>query len=366
MHIVHLLPELQQGGVEQVVAALNHQLVVRGHTSTVISHGGVMTDRIESDGGRHITLDVCSKNPLTVPLRVRRLKQHLRDLSPDIIHVNSRVPAWLAWFANKHLHLPCVTTVHGFNSVSRYSAVMTRGDRIICVSNPVKDHIRKHYAVPEEKIEVIHCGIDMDAFSVANVNPVNVLGLRDRFDLHGKYVAASIGRITELKDFETFIHAIHQALPQKPELHGLIVGRIRHDKQDYYDRLTELIRTLELEDRVYIATDLTDIPAVYALSDVIISSSKKPESFGLTLIEALAMETPVIATRHGGPLDIIREGVNGSFYDPGDAGGLARLLVSPPTYDCAALRESVAHRFSLVAMGDAVEALYAGLLRLRQ
>ena len=65
MHIVQLLPELNQGGVERGTVELNRELVKHGHTSTVISNGGEQDDMIKQDGGHHHTLNICSKNPLT-------------------------------------------------------------------------------------------------------------------------------------------------------------------------------------------------------------------------------------------------------------------------------------------------------------
>lgn len=119
MHIVQLLPELNQGGVERGTVELSRELVKRGHRSTVISAGGKLAPQIEKDGGRHILLDVCSKNPLTAPRRVHDLRHLISDLRPSVLHARSRVPAWLAWFANKRLRIPFVTTVHGFNSVGK-------------------------------------------------------------------------------------------------------------------------------------------------------------------------------------------------------------------------------------------------------
>ena len=81
MHIVQLLPELNQGGVERGVVELNRELVKRGHQSTVISAGGSQAAQIEKDGGRHITLDVCSKNPITIPFRVLALRRILQSLN---------------------------------------------------------------------------------------------------------------------------------------------------------------------------------------------------------------------------------------------------------------------------------------------
>ena len=102
---------------------------------------------------------------------------------------------------------------------------------------------------------------------------------------------------------------------------------------------------MHLDGIVHIATDLTDMPAVYSASDVLVSCSKKPESFGLTLIEALAMNTPVIATRHGGPLDIIREGVDGFFFEPGNPEQLAELIGAAAALNTKHLRADVLSRF---------------------
>ncbi|MDT8423606.1 MAG: glycosyltransferase, partial [Desulfuromonadales bacterium] len=97
MKIVQLLPELNEGGVERGVVELSRELVKRGHESIVISNGGKQARQIALDGGEHIQLDLCSKNPLTAPIRILKLRRCLRELNPDIIHARSRVPAWLAW-----------------------------------------------------------------------------------------------------------------------------------------------------------------------------------------------------------------------------------------------------------------------------
>ena len=65
MHVVQLLPELNQGGVERGTVELNRELVKRGHQSSVISLGGKQVNSIIQDGGNHYTLDVCSKTRLT-------------------------------------------------------------------------------------------------------------------------------------------------------------------------------------------------------------------------------------------------------------------------------------------------------------
>ena len=141
MRIVQLLPELNEGGVERGTMELSRELVKLGHESIVISAGGKLREQIEKDGGRHITFDICSKNPFTAPFRMIKLRKLLKELKPDILHARSRVPAWLTYLANKKLYFPFVTTVHGLNSINKYSEVMTKGDRVIAVSEVVRDYI---------------------------------------------------------------------------------------------------------------------------------------------------------------------------------------------------------------------------------
>ncbi|MCC7300359.1 MAG: glycosyltransferase family 4 protein [Verrucomicrobia bacterium] len=358
MHIVQLLPELNQGGVERGTVELNRELVKRGHQSTVISAGGSQAAQIEKDGGRNITFDVCSKNPLTFFPRVLKLQTAISKLAPDILHARSRVPAWLAWFVNKSLRIPFVTTVHGFNSVSRYSAIMTKGDAVICVSNPVKEYIQKNYGTPDKKITVIHRGIDPSEFDPEKLNQNWIDSFKTQFGLHGNYVVTTVGRITELKDYETFIRAIAACAAKIPNIRGLIVGGVRHDKQTYYERLQALAKELRAEKQIVFAGSHSRMPEIYALSNVLVSCSKKPESFGRTLIEAMAMNTPVIATRHGGALDIIKEGQNGFLFTPGNVDELAESIIRQADVSLTNLRTDILNRFTLSQMVERTIAVY--------
>jgi glycosyltransferase involved in cell wall biosynthesis len=386
MHIVQILPELNQGGVERGAVELSRELVKRGHQSTVISAGGSQAAQIEKDGGRHITFDVCSKNPLTFPFRVLALRRILQNLMREsnvesqksnveraqpkivnrqspianslIIHARSRVPAWLCYFANKKLHIPFVTTVHGFNSVSKYSEIMTRGDAVICVSHPVKEYIQKNYGTPDEKITVIHRGIDPTEFDPEKLDRAWIDSFKTKFGLNGKFVVTAVGRITELKDYETFIRAIADCAQKIPNICGVIVGGVRHDKQTYYERLLALVKELHVEKHIIFAGSHSQMPEIYALSDVLVSCSKKPESFGRTLIEAMAMNTPVIATRHGGALDIVEEGLNGFLVTPGNVNELAEALRRQKEIPRTGLREYVLGRFALEKMVDKTACIY--------
>ena len=251
--------------------------------------------------------------------------------------------------------------MHGFNSVSRYSEIMTKGDAVICVSNPVKQYIQQNYGTPENKITVIHRGIDPSEFAPEKLDRAWMDSFKTEYRLNGKFIVTAVGRITELKDYETFIRAVAECVQKIPDIRGLIVGGVRHDKQAYYERLQALVKELHAEEQIVFAGSHSQMPEIYALSNVLISSSKKPESFGRTLIEAMAMNTPVIAGRHGGALDIVVEGQNGFLFQPGDHADLANKILKAFQFDFSGMREYVEHNFSLERMTETELGVYSGL-----
>jgi glycosyltransferase involved in cell wall biosynthesis len=350
MKIVQLLPELNQGGVERGAVELNRELVRRHHDSIVVSAGGTLTAQIERDGGQHITLDVCSKNPLTAPLRIGRLKKLLKQMNPDLVHARSRIPAWLCVCALKGLDIPFVTTVHGFNSVSPYSKVMTFGDRVICVSSALKTYIQQHYHTPDEKIRIVHRGLDPEAFSPENLDHRFIEDFKTRFGLTGKYVAASVGRISPLKNFESFIQAVNLCSKEMPDIKGIIIGGARDDKKAYFGELKELVTDLGIEDHITFTGPQDNMAEIYSACDVVVTCSKKPESFGRTLIEAMAMGTPVISPAWGGSLDIIEDSRTGLFCRDNGPESISKCLLRARRIPFTGLRDYVLEKFSLDRM----------------
>ena len=145
MKVLQLLPALDGGGVEQGTVDIARGLCEAGHHALVISAGGRMVDDLQHAGARHLTLDIGRKSPLTLR-HVGSLARLLAREQVDILHLRSRMPAWvgyLAWRRVPESDRPrLVSTVHGFYSVSRYSAIMTRGERVICVSQAIRDYVR--------------------------------------------------------------------------------------------------------------------------------------------------------------------------------------------------------------------------------
>jgi len=359
MHVVQILPALNEGGVERGTVELSRELVERGHRSTVISSGGKLAGQIVTDGGEHITLDVKSKNPLSALLRVSKLRAILRELNPAVVHYRSRVPGWLFIMANKTLKLPFVSTVHGFNSVNAYSRVMTFGERVICPGSGVVEYIRKHYAVPEDKIRLIYRGIDPAQFDPQKMDLNFINTFEERYVLRDAYVVLGVGRITQLKGYDILIRAVAKARAQVPNIKCVIVGSVDPSRTACADSLKKLAKKLRIEDQVIFAGGQSKIAEIYALGSVLTSNnSVKPEAFGRSMAEALAMNTPVVASRFGGALDIVRNGENGRLYEPGNVEELAEILVELSKKKYNGVREDALQRFGLQQMVEKTLAVY--------
>jgi len=361
MKIVQLLPELNEGGVERGTMELSRELVKLGYKSIVISAGGKLVKQIEADGGRHITFDVCSKNPFTAFFRMIKLRKLFKELEPDILHARSRVPAWLTYFANKKLYFPFVTTVHGLNSINRYSKVMTKGDRVIVVSEVVKDYIIKGYDVDKNKITVIQRGVDTEKFSVSNVDQVFIDAFKKKYNLHNKFIVTSVGRVTWLKDYETYIKSIGLIKESIPHVVGLIVGGVREDKAEYFESLNTLVKNEGVEKHIIFTGSQMQIAEVYAMSDVLVNASLKMGNVARTVTESLAMNTPVIATTFEGLNNLIIDEINGAIIETQNPENLAKKIQLLYQEMPQNVNETLPYEFTLQALVESTLNVYQSL-----
>jgi len=303
--ICQVVPALEGGGVERGTLEVAQALVKQGHNSIVVSTGGRLAKTLLRQGSRHFTLPI-GKKSLTTLRCIYPLRRILKTEGVDILHVRSRLPAWVARWAWKRLpeaHRPhLVSTVHGLYSVSAYSAIMTRTERVIAVSETVREYLLKNYPkLDPKRIRVIHRGIDSNAFPLG-YQPTHdwLLGWYRRFPmLEGRPVILLPGRLSRIKGHDDFIQLMARLQAAGSNAVGLIVGGYDSRKQRYIDELQKSIQTLELENIVF-AGHQNDMREIYATSDLVLSLSSKPESFGRTVIEALSIGTPVIGYDHGG------------------------------------------------------------------
>ena len=303
MKVVHLLPALEQGGVETVVCNLVKAL--SDCESVVVSKGGRLVKNVEAAGGRHIALDLKSKNPLTYFTRAGKLRKILRMEKPDLVCVHSRVPAWLFVWANRGLGFKWISYAHGANSVSRYSEVMTRGDLVIVPSKFLADYLKANYKIGDAKIRIIPNSVDVKRFDPDGIDRAFVEQKRREWGIReGDHVTMAIGRITPVKGLDNLI----RTTPSDVKL--VIVGGADKHHLKYFESLKKLASTVHLHlspSPIVFAGQQAKIPECISIADEIVSANTtKPETFGLSVIEAYAMNKPVrVARRFGGVAEVM-------------------------------------------------------------
>ena len=185
--VIQMLPELKAGGVERGTLELSRFLVRQGHRSWVISQGGPMIEQLQNDGGRHICMPYIGEKSPRCLLHLWMLRRLFKRDEIDIVHLRSRLPAWMGYLAWKSLPAGrrpgLVTTFHGFYSVNAYSAIMTKGERVIAISRAVADHIQKNYRTDPSKISLIYRGIDSDYFHPARVDAERIARLKQKWGI---------------------------------------------------------------------------------------------------------------------------------------------------------------------------------------
>ena len=371
--VLQVLPSLAGGGgVERGTLEISRALVAAGWGSVIVT--GREADRAAAAdaGARHAALPVARRNPLQAPGAVRRLARLIGEEGIDLVHARSRWPAWLAHRAARRAGRPFVTTFHGTYGHGkvfkrRYNSVMTRGERVIAISEFVAGHMREVYDVPAGKIRVIHRGVDVARFDPARVSQERVIALSERWRLpDGVPVVMLPGRLTRWKGQRVFIDAVK--LLTDHDIRCLIVGS--DQGRDAYRK--ELIKEIEgagLGGKIHVIDHCDDMPAAYMLTDVVISASIEPEAFGRVVTEAQALGRPVIATDHGGARETIVDGRTGWLTPPGDAEALAatiaRVLDQDPSARGNYAARAVAHirdNFTKDAMCAKTIAVYDELL----
>ena len=358
--IVQLLPALDVGGVERGTLEIARAIVAAGHRSIVVSDGGRLVERLVREGSEHVEWKIGAKSPLTLRF-IPKLQALVRARRIDIIHARSRVPAWIGWLAWRRMSPGVrprfVTTVHGMYSVSRYSEVMTYGERVIAVSRAVADYIARAYPrCPAERVRIIPRGVDADEFPYGHVPDAGwrEQWTRDHTFLEGKRLVALPGRVTRLKGHDTFIAMLARLKATHPDAQGLVVGGGRPRR---IAALRELATRLDAP--VTFLGPRDDVREIIAVSTLVVSTSMQPESFGRTVLEALRLGVPVAGFDHGGVGEILSD-----VFPPGrvPAGDMTRLTEIAACFLDSPPRVHKSDAYSLAAMQSSTIGLYEELV----
>ncbi len=329
--IMQLIPALRGGGAERCVVQTATAVRQQGWSSLVVSAGGGLVQELIDSGVSHQSLPVGGKSPLTL-LVVPQLRQLLLRERVRLVDVHSRVPAWLLRLTLATLPAAdrprVVTTVHGLNRPGIWSQVMTRGDRVIAVSETTQRHLfRIAPGMEQRRIQVIPRGVDAEEFPAAFTAPdVWRRSFLEEFPgAAGRRLLLFPARMSRSRGQQEFLQLIAELVTGGEQVFGLLSGdSSRHPR--YVASLRKLADQLGIGRHVAIAQQRADMRELYAAADIVLSLPVQAESFGLVVAEALSMGRPTVAWDQGGAGEQLRKCWPAGAVPPGDRKALLSVV----------------------------------------
>jgi len=320
VNILQVIPQMHAGGAECTAVEVAEAVIANGGKAVVASAGGRLVADLNAIGARHVTLELTTKNPVSIWCNAGRLARLIKEAAIDLVHARSRAPAWSAYWASKRTLRPYVTTYHGFYKAGFglkrwYNSIMARGDRVIANSKFIADHVHAEHGLDHAALRVIPRGVDLEFFDPDRVTPERVRGQRESWGVApGQTAIVLAGRLTRWKGQSLMIDALTgSGLTASVVLVCLGEGE---GKQGYQDELQAAARAAGLT--LSLPGHTTDMPAAYMAADLVVCPSLAPEAFGRVAAEAQAMGARVIVADHGGAREVVEDGVTGWRVTPGD------------------------------------------------
>lgn len=276
MRILHIVPEFQEGGVERYVLNMIHKQVTFNHKITLATSGGKL-EKFLPDNISLLKLPVHKKNPLTGVYSAIRLAL-IHDW--DIIHVHSRVPAWIAWLTSSLTHIKWIMTAHAPYSINFGIKPLKHADGVICCSESVFEHLRNY--LPQNSVTIPN-GIKKSNFKWQGQNHkllfVGYLAKRKGLDIALKALA-------NLKNYDWTLDVLGDGSER--------------------ENLENLVNQLNINNRVKFYGFRDDAEIFMSKSGCLLFPSYQ-EGLPLTVNEALSVGIPILASDIE-PLRAISEG----------------------------------------------------------
>lgn len=361
--ILHLIDTTGPGGAETVFLNLAHGMRDRGWESHVVVIGpGWVLDQVERAGLPVTVVETRGKLDFGYLMELVKVVRHNRI---RLIHAHLFSPAVYASMVGTLTRVPVVATFHGSSDTNiadrslrlRFRLIASAAT-VVCVSEALRAELDNGLG-RSRGVHVIHNGVDQSAFYGAD-------GAEFRRSMgipHDAILIGALGNLRPAKDFANFLRAA-ALLAADRRMVFAIAGEC---SEPWYGELLQLRRELDLDDRFSFLGFTEDPASALAAFDVLAISSSS-EGFSLAAIQAMAAGTPVVATRSGGPDQIITDGVDGLLVPVGHSEALANAVRTLVNDDglrvnlISSARQTVARRFSLGAMLDGYETLYSQLL----
>ena len=348
LKVLQVIPKLGYGGAETGCYDLAHYLPENNCSSFIVTSGGELVKFIDKKKVKLIKLPVHSKNPIVILLNSIALIFIILFKNISIVHVRSRAPAWSCLLATKITRRKFVTTFHGTysfkNTIKKfYNSVMVRSNLIIAGSNFIFSHVNSNYSRYlniKKKFLVIFRGINVDYFDSSTTLESEENRLISYWGVdRNKKLILMPGRLTSWKGQEVFIEALKLVNKELgyDSFYAVILGSDQ-GRDIYKKKIKRLVEQHRLTNQIKFVDHCKNMPLAYKISDLVISASIKPESFGRVAVEAQSMEKPIIASDIGGSNETIINNKTGFLFKSGNPESLSKKIIEVLNLDESILK----------------------------
>lgn len=321
--VILFIPTLITGGAEKLVVDLAVNMDKENFDVSVAVVSGVLPEGF----GRNQFLAALTENHIGVDdlkgrnklETMRNIQKLFRNKRPDIIHANLSTILYVMVFAAVYgtktriftFHNVAGLTAGGFKKLMYRFAFKILKFVPVAICDYVKTTISEEYHIPLKKIPCIYNGVDTKAFC-----PNKTSNRAETVEF------ISTGILYYMKNHKLLINAFAKAARKHPAIHLSILG-----DGELREELEQQIREYGLEDKINIMGLVDQVADLLNQADIYVMSSNL-EGLPLAVLEALACGLPIITTRAGGVVDIVRQGENGFVTPVGNAEALAEAMIA--------------------------------------
>ncbi len=325
MKILHITTNFEIGGISTYIVTLAKGLKQHGVEVCCASAGGAYVRELDHHGIKHFQLTINTKNELHPKLifAVYRLVDLIKKNEITHLHAHTRVAQVVAACAQRFVKVHYISTCHSYFRKKPLRRLFPAwGDRIVAISDPLREHLVNDFKIPKQKITLIENGIDTDVSS-KRLNDYDKTELRKYYGVHdSNFVIGSVSKLQKTKGYQYLIEAMPAILKAYPKTKCILIGEGKYKKT-----LLRLARKLKVEHHVLFPGQLEDVSFVLQMIDLFVLPAVWGEGFGLSILEAMAFGRPIVATNTGSVYTLVKEGENGLLVPIRDAQALADAII---------------------------------------
>ncbi|MDO5652194.1 MAG: glycosyltransferase [Moraxella sp.] len=323
---MQLLSSLKHEESERGIYHISHAIIKAGHESIIVSsadNDDELAIRLMRDGNTYHQLNIPKKSWWALK-QVLPLRHLIKVHKPDIIHVHSRTPAWVLYWALRPLKAnerpKIVSTVYGFFNLNNYSKALFTADVIITASKSIDKHLKEKLAIKKEEYNIKDFGFDIvcvrrgvDVRNYPYRHHASVHWLRQTFAQypeleHKKWllfptpIGAEYGQ-------EWLVDILGNLQDKFPNIHAIIMDNddTSYTDQDVsHEEFVQRVHALGLDDKItFVGKRPPDRKEWLSSANLVLALAHEPESIGMTALQAIHLGTPVIGWAKGAYADIL-------------------------------------------------------------